>query len=301
MNLMQMKKADPERFREFSPAFWAADIARLPHDDGLLATRLMEYILDRYHSRPFHRQGALTRGRSDGDHIFKTATDDLYWCVIQPFKNGKLTFHFHDKEDEYQAPPPFSAKWCKRDQGKTKKREKDIVLAGQLDKLSEFLNCLDLIHDNAVVYYGRTKDATKSLRLMFGQAEENRPPLALPDNAVFESILREGKGCHTCGTQEHLSFGLADGHWKLFCDDCHPQSSHWKPKAGVVIPHVVRKHVWHRDGGRCRKCESELQLHFDHVIPRKPVGLSISGSNTENNLVLKCRSCNLTKGNKLVI
>jgi HNH endonuclease len=58
-----------------------------------------------------------------------------------------------------------------------------------------------------------------------------------------------------------------------------------------VIPQDVKIAVSARDGGRCRKCGSTQQLHFDHVIP-----VSRGGANTVANIQLLCGPCNRTKG-----
>jgi HNH endonuclease len=58
-----------------------------------------------------------------------------------------------------------------------------------------------------------------------------------------------------------------------------------------VIPQAVKIAVSARDGGRCRKCGSTQQLHFDHVIP-----VSRGGANTVANIQLLCGPCNRAKG-----
>jgi len=56
------------------------------------------------------------------------------------------------------------------------------------------------------------------------------------------------------------------------------------------IAEEVRMYVWRRDNGRCVKCNSDLNLEFDHIIP-----LSKGGSNTERNIQLLCSQCNKKK------
>jgi hypothetical protein len=58
-----------------------------------------------------------------------------------------------------------------------------------------------------------------------------------------------------------------------------------------VIPQDVKIAVSARDGGRCRRCGSTEELHFDHVIP-----WSKGGANTVNNIQLLCGPCNRRKG-----
>jgi hypothetical protein len=58
-----------------------------------------------------------------------------------------------------------------------------------------------------------------------------------------------------------------------------------------LIPQAVKIAVTVRDGGRCRRCGSAEELHFDHVIP-----VSRGGANTVANIQLLCAPCNRTKG-----
>jgi len=61
------------------------------------------------------------------------------------------------------------------------------------------------------------------------------------------------------------------------------------------IPEDVKTAVWQRDGGRCQRCGSNVDLEFDHIIP-----LAMGGSNTVRNLQLLCATCNREKGPNLV-
>ena len=53
------------------------------------------------------------------------------------------------------------------------------------------------------------------------------------------------------------------------------------------IPTEVRKFVWDRDKGICCKCGSNMNIHFDHIIP-----VSKGGSNNIENIELLCQDCN---------
>ena len=64
-------------------------------------------------------------------------------------------------------------------------------------------------------------------------------------------------------------------------------------RARRSIPQDVKIAVSVRDGGRCRRCGSTHQLHFDHVIP-----VSRGGANTPANIQLLCGSCNRSKSAK---
>lgn len=63
---------------------------------------------------------------------------------------------------------------------------------------------------------------------------------------------------------------------------------------GRHIPAAVRGAVWERDGGRCtfvseagRRCDSDVRLEFDHVVP-----VARGGASTAANLRLLCRAHN---------
>lgn len=60
------------------------------------------------------------------------------------------------------------------------------------------------------------------------------------------------------------------------------------------ISQEVRVMVWQRDQGRCVECGASEYLEFDHIIP-----FSKGGANTEANIQLLCRNCNLRKSNKI--
>jgi hypothetical protein len=57
-----------------------------------------------------------------------------------------------------------------------------------------------------------------------------------------------------------------------------------------AIPAHVKQEVYNRDGGRCCKCGSNINLEFDHIIP-----FSKGGSNTARNIQLLCLMCNRAK------
>ena len=58
-----------------------------------------------------------------------------------------------------------------------------------------------------------------------------------------------------------------------------------------IIPTSVKLEVWKRDGGKCVKCSSTVNLHFDHIIPFSKGG----ASNTADNIQLLCGTHNLQK------
>jgi hypothetical protein len=56
------------------------------------------------------------------------------------------------------------------------------------------------------------------------------------------------------------------------------------------IPRDVRQRVWQRYGGRCAECGAAHYLEFDHIVP-----VAKGGSNSDANVQLLCRGCNLRK------
>jgi|TARA_Y100000294_G_scaffold10479_1_gene9795 hypothetical protein len=60
------------------------------------------------------------------------------------------------------------------------------------------------------------------------------------------------------------------------------------------IPSDMRKIIWKRDGGKCKKCGSKDDLHYDHIIP-----VSKGGSTTVENLEVLCSICNLSKSDRI--
>ncbi len=56
------------------------------------------------------------------------------------------------------------------------------------------------------------------------------------------------------------------------------------------IPRDVRQRVWQRYGAKCVECGAKDYLEFDHIIP-----VAKGGSNTDANVQLLCRGCNLKK------
>lgn len=62
-----------------------------------------------------------------------------------------------------------------------------------------------------------------------------------------------------------------------------------------MIPTAVKLAVWKRDKGRCRKCGSRDNLHFDHLLPYSLGGTSL----LEENIQLLCARHNLEKRDRI--
>lgn len=62
-----------------------------------------------------------------------------------------------------------------------------------------------------------------------------------------------------------------------------------------LIPSEIKKEVWKRDRGKCVKCGSFKNLHFDHDLPFSKGGTSLSIKNVR----LLCMMCNLQKSGKI--
>jgi hypothetical protein len=60
------------------------------------------------------------------------------------------------------------------------------------------------------------------------------------------------------------------------------------------IPREVRQRVWQRYSGKCAECGATEYLEFDHIVP-----VAKGGSNSDQNVQLLCRKCNLQKSDKI--
>jgi hypothetical protein len=62
-----------------------------------------------------------------------------------------------------------------------------------------------------------------------------------------------------------------------------------------IIPTSVKLQVWKRDKGKCVKCGSQNNLHFDHIIPYSKGGSSL----VVENIQILCARHNLEKRDKI--
>ncbi|MCO6497730.1 MAG: HNH endonuclease [Chitinophagaceae bacterium] len=56
----------------------------------------------------------------------------------------------------------------------------------------------------------------------------------------------------------------------------------------------IQEFVYDRDKGKCARCGSSIDLHFDHIIPYSKGG----SSDDVKNIQILCAKCNLQKGNR---
>ena len=63
-----------------------------------------------------------------------------------------------------------------------------------------------------------------------------------------------------------------------------------------TIPGEIQREVYERDKGKCIKCGSTENLHFDHILPFSKGG----SSKTASNIQLLCAKHNLQKGAKFI-
>ena len=62
----------------------------------------------------------------------------------------------------------------------------------------------------------------------------------------------------------------------------------------TAIPDSVKLFVFMRDEGKCARCGSVHNLHFDHIIP-----VAKGGGNSHENIQILCGPCNLKKSDKI--
>lgn len=67
------------------------------------------------------------------------------------------------------------------------------------------------------------------------------------------------------------------------------------PERRRIIPSAVKLEVWKRDGGKCQKCSSTSELHFDHILPYSKGGTSLTAENVQ----LLCARHNLEKRDRI--
>ena len=94
------------------------------------------------------------------------------------------------------------------------------------------------------------------------------------------------------GRRKVFKFKLAAVPEDSLLDPIHPV---WAEDRRRIIPTAVKLEVWKRDGGKCIRCGSKTELHFDHIIPFSKGGTSLGAANVQ----LLCARHNLEKSAKI--
>ena len=88
----------------------------------------------------------------------------------------------------------------------------------------------------------------------------------------------------------HLQHGM---NWRI-------QSTHsvflMSTRKGSPYDYRIEQAVFIRDGGKCVKCGSSDNLHFDHILPYSTGGTSYSAENVQ----ILCARHNLSKSAKII-
>ncbi|MCY3020053.1 MAG: HNH endonuclease [Planctomycetota bacterium] len=278
-------------------SFFERDLVGFGAGHVVMAKAIYDYCTSVLGAEVHYRKERYdTGGGGQKQTIFWLKTTRNFFALIDLERAGRLRIAFPDKDNLVHD---HGAQWMSKRQGETGKRAKFFDLPQKVTDglVAEVLRTISRIHDNALQYYLETHDSTKTWTRMFGIPSGKATPLPARGltEQEFQAVYGDGR-CRISGTREHLEIGWLDGKPVLVSATCNPTPSRFIGKALNCIPVEVRETVWHRDGGACTApgCGCGVYIHFDHLIPR-----SKGGSNTENNIVLKCRSCNLSKSGRL--
>ena len=116
---------------------------------------------------------------------------------------------------------------------------------------------------------------------------------------VYEKIT-QGVWCNR-GRYELINAKISsDGQRKVFRFFLRPTKTPYAKEPLLretrIIPTHVKIEVWKRDHGKCVKCSSTKNLHFDHDIPFSKGGSSITAANVR----ILCAKHNLSKSDKIM-
>jgi predicted RNA-binding Zn-ribbon protein involved in translation (DUF1610 family) len=98
--------------------------------------------------------------------------------------------------------------------------------------------------------------------------------------------------CPECGIVEGASFSETPARCG-FCGVWLVMELRFGEYPRPSLSRGLRRQVFERDGGRCRYCDTPLDLrsfHCDHALP-----WSRGGTTTLDNLVSSCSACNMAK------
>jgi hypothetical protein len=169
-------------------------------------------------------------------------------------------------------------------------------------------------HDNPIASEGRRpKEVNQEARnpdgsptqngLFFAAAEDYKNGRSNPETVkVYEKVktgiwVYNGRFSLLDAWQEH-SDGRKVFKFRLkLIEDTQLQTTKMQePEQTRIIPSSVKLEVWKRDEGKCVKCNSKDNLHFDHIIPYSKGGTSLDARNIQ----LLCVRHNLAKRNQIV-
>jgi hypothetical protein len=161
--------------------------------------------------------------------------------------------------------------------------EGECHLTYRTQKSSQFSKGELLVTSKAVIFSSQTKSFTYSPAKILD--------IALRGTSVNIAVSsRQGTGFYSVDDPVELEAvltGIVRKHKYLLAEKLTSSRSRH-------IPDDVKRAVWYRDGGRCVKCSAAEYIEFDHIIPH-----ARGGANTEGNIQILCRRCNLEKSDRI--
>jgi HNH endonuclease len=109
------------------------------------------------------------------------------------------------------------------------------------------------------------------------------------DTVEIKTSINKGSGLYYVDDAKYIEailFGLVSSH--------NFQTENLSSERTRHISSLVKRKTWAKDGGKCVYCSAKEYLEYDHIIP-----FSKGGSNSENNIQLLCRNCNLAKSDRI--
>ncbi len=142
-------------------------------------------------------------------------------------------------------------------------------------------------------------------RRVFMHPAEGRAPISISLNKVLSFNCNENGILIWIEGRQKTYFFVIPNHGAieifglclifLLDAEARPQYAQKERSPFRSIPTEVKNRVLVRDGGRCVMCGSNEGIHFDHIIP-----VVKSGDNTEDNIQILCKECNLRKYDKII-
>jgi hypothetical protein len=124
----------------------------------------------------------------------------------------------------------------------------------------------------------------KEIRLPYDLLNAHGQRLALPNNPIkLEQLIGATDAVDLSAFADFVAFAEVE------------QPNYEDRSAKRRIPDPVRAEVLLRDGARCRRCRTAVNLEVDHIIP-----VSKGGKTEDSNLQTLCRRCNRRKWKKLI-